>query len=116
MAFLPGIMKNVFHLSVVLWFLATTMALHSQVSERATILSGKILFEPDSIYPLKPYSIIVEKSWPITFSQFEQVRIDTTDYSFSIRMDPRELTYGNIIVNFFNDVDSTLGEAVGDLS
>ena len=87
-------MKNLSCLSVILWFLASTVTLHSQFSEKATILSGKILFEPDSIHPLKPYSIIVEKSWPITYSEFEQVRIDTTDYSFSIRMDPEGQTYG----------------------
>ncbi|MEA3480074.1 MAG: histidine kinase [Bacteroidota bacterium] len=106
-------MRNLSRLSVVMWFLATTIALHSQVSDKVTILSGKILFEPDSIYPLKPYSIIVEKSWPITFSEFEQVRIDTSDYSFSIRMDPEELTYGNIIVNFFSEIDSTAKERNG---
>jgi len=106
-------MKNVFRLSVILWFFATTITLHSQVSDNATILSGQILFEPDSIYPLKPYSIILEKSWPITFSEFEQVRIDTTDYSFSIRMDPEELTYGNLIVNFFSEIDSTAKERNG---
>jgi hypothetical protein len=80
-------MKNLSRVSGLLCLLASTIALHSQISDTATILSGKILFEPDSIYPLKPYSIIVEKSWPITFSEFEQVRIDTTDYRFSIRMD-----------------------------
>ena len=51
--------------------------------------------------------------WPITFSQFEQVRIDTTDYSFSIRMDLEELTYGSIIINFFKDIDSTALERQG---
>jgi hypothetical protein len=50
---------------------------------------------------LKPYSIIIQKSWPITFSEFEQQRIDSTDNSFIIKMDLDQLTYGNIIINFF---------------
>ncbi len=106
-------MKTINRLSGVLFLLVITITLSAQSGTESAILCGKVLFEPDSIYPLKPYSIIVEKDWPITFSQFEQQRIDTTDYSFSIRMEPEELTYGNIIINFFSDVDTISKEERG---
>ncbi len=106
-------MKPINRLSGVLFLLVITITLSAQSGTESAILCGKVLFEPDSIYPLKPYSIIVEKDWPITFSQFEQQRIDTTDYSFSIRMEPEELTYGNIIINFFSDVDTISKEERG---
>ncbi len=106
-------MKPINRLSGVLFLLVITITLSAQSGTESAILCGKVLFEPDSIYPLKPYSIIVEKDWPITFSQFEQQRIDTTDYSFSIRMEPEELTYGSIIINFFSDVDTISKEERG---
>ena len=60
----------------------------------------------DSVFPLRPYSIILQKEWPITYQEFEQQEIDTFDYSFKIRIDLNQITYGNLIVNFFPDIDS----------
>jgi len=95
-----------------IWLLLLLMAtsLYSQSKEGSAIISGKILFDQDSIYPLKPYSLIFIKEWPISYKQFEQTKIDTTDYSFKFTMDLEQLTYGNIIVAFDRDIDSTSWE------
>jgi len=82
----------------------------SQSNNHSAVISGKILFEKDSVYPLRPYSIILQKEWPITYQEFEQQEIDTVDYSFNIPIDLHQITYGNIIVNFFKDIDSTAFE------
>lgn len=82
----------------------------SQNNNHSAVISGKILFEKDSVYPLRPYSIILQKEWPITYQEFEQQEIDTVDYSFKIPIDLHQITYGNIIVNFFKDIDSTAFE------
>jgi len=79
----------------------------SQNNNLSAVIYGRILFEKDSVYPLRPYSIILQKEWPITYQEFEQQEIDTVDYSFKIRIDLNQITYGNIIVNFFQDIDST---------
>jgi hypothetical protein len=79
----------------------------SQNNNHSAVISGKILFEKDSVYPLRPYSIILQKEWPITYQEYEQQEIDTIDYSFNIPIDLHQITYGNIIVNFFQDIDST---------
>ena len=79
----------------------------SQNNNHSAVIYGRILFETDSVYPLRPCSIILHKEWPITFQEFEQQEIDTSDYSFKIRMDLNQLTYGNVIINFFPDIDST---------
>lgn len=97
----------------ILLFLGINFALSAQPGDGSAILSGKVLFDADSIYPLKPYSVIVQKDWPLTFSQFEQQRIDSTDYSFEIEMEPEQLTYGSIIINFYRDIDSTAMERQG---
>jgi two-component sensor histidine kinase len=79
----------------------------SQSNNHSAVISGKILFEKDSVYPLRPYSMILQKEWPITYQEFEQQEIDTSGYSFKIRIDLNQITYGYIIVNFFQDFDST---------
>lgn len=86
-------------------FLATNV--HAQENEQPAIVCGKIRFAPDSIHPLQPYSVILIKEWPVTFQRYEQTLIDTTDFSFRISVDARELTYGNMMVNFFREIDST---------
>ncbi len=88
----------------------STINVFSQNKEASAVISGKILFEKDSVYPLRPYSIILQKEWPITYQEFEQQEIDTVDYSFNIPIDLHQITYGNIIVNFFKDIDSTAFE------
>ena len=100
-------MKTILRYSILFLLLILSINIFSQTNEGTATICGRILFEKDSIYPLKAYSIIIEKSWPITFKQFEQVLIDTTDYSFKMEMDLNELTYGSLIVNFFRDIDST---------
>ena len=108
-------MKPKYRVYGILLFLGINFALSAQAINGSAILSGKVLFNADSTFPLKPYSVIVQKDWPLTFSQFEQVRIDSTDYSFEIDMDPEQLTYGTIIINFFRDIDSTARERQSSL-
>jgi len=106
-------MKPHYRICGILLFLGITLALSAQPGDGSVTLSGKVLFDADSIYPLKPYSVIVQKEWPITYSQFEQQLIDSTDYSFEMEMHPEQLTYGTIIINFFRDIDSTAEERQG---
>jgi len=106
-------MKPQYRIYGILLFLGISFALSAQSKDGAAILSGKVLFNADSIYPLKPRSVILQKDWPITFSQFEEVKFDTTDFSFEIEMDPEQLTYGNIIINFYKDIDSSALERQG---
>jgi len=103
-------MKTTIRLSILLFLLLITVSLFSQSKEGSAIISGKILFEEDSIYPLKPYSFIFIKEWPISFQRFEQAIIDTTDYSFKFTMALEQLTNGNVIVGFLPDTDSTSWE------
>ena len=100
-------MKTTIRLFIQLLLLLLTVSLFSQSKEGSAIICGKILFEQDSIYPLKPYSLIINKEWPISYKQFEQTKIDTTDYNFKFTMNLDQLTYGNIIVSFHKDIDST---------
>ena len=114
-------MKTTFRLSTLLLLLFMAVSLFSQSKEGSALISGKILFEEDSIYPLKPYSLIFIKEWPISFQRFEQAIIDTTDYSFKFTMDLEQFTYGNIIVGFFPDTDSisweqNRGRVISELS
>jgi len=97
----------------ILLSLGINFALSAQPGDGSAILSGKVLFDADSIYPLKPRSVIVQKDWPITYSQFEEAKFDTTDFSFEIEMHPEQLTYGTIIINFFSDIDSSALERQG---
>ena len=106
-------MKPHYRVCGILLFLGFTFALSAQSGKGSVFLSGKVIFDADSIYPLKPYSVIVQKDWPITYSQYEQQRIDSTDFSFEIEMHPEQLTYGTIIINFFRDIDSTAQERRG---
>jgi signal transduction histidine kinase len=100
-------MKPQYRVFGILLFLGIFVALSAQPGDGSAFLSGKVIFDPDSIYPLKPYSVILQKDWPITYSQFEQQPIDSNDYSFHIQMDLDQLTYGSIIINFYRDIDST---------
>lgn len=84
-----------------------TIEAKSQEINQTAIISGKIIVNEDSIYPLMPYSIIVKKDWPITFTEFKQQRIDTLDFSFTLRMDLDELTSGFITINFSPDLDTS---------
>jgi len=93
--------------------LLLSINLFSQARETSAIICGKISIEKDSISPQRPYSIILHKSWPITFQEFEQELIDTTDNSFRIKMDLDQLTYGDIIINFFPDIDTMAKERNG---
>ncbi|MGW8316281.1 MAG: histidine kinase [Bacteroidales bacterium] len=79
----------------------------SQSKKLSAVICGRIIVNEDSISPLKPLSVILQKEWPITSKEFEQQGIDTDDYHFKIRMDLDQITYGRIIVNFFRDIDST---------
>ncbi|RLD53753.1 MAG: hypothetical protein DRI97_12875, partial [Bacteroidetes bacterium] len=97
----------------ILLSLGINFALSAQPGDGSAILSGKVLFDAHSIYPLKPRSVIVQKDWPITYSQFEEAKFDTTDFSFEIEMHPEQLTYGTIIINFFSDIDSSALERQG---
>ena len=106
-------MKPNYRVYGILLFLGINFALSAQANNGSAILSGKVYYNADSIYPLKPYSVIVQKDWPITFSQFEEAKFDTTDFSFEIEMDPEQLTYGSIIINFYRDIDSTAMERQG---
>ncbi len=106
-------MKPQYRIYGILLFLGISFALSAQFKDGSAFLSGKVLFATDSIYPLKPRSVIIQKVWPITFSQFEEVKFDTTDFSFEIKMNPEQLTYGSIIINFFKDIDSTALERQG---
>jgi len=106
-------MKPQYRIYGILLFLGISFALSAQSKDGSAFLSGKVLFAADSIYPLKPRSVIVQKDWPITFSQFEEVKFDTTDFCFEIEMDPEQLTYGTIIINFYKDIDSTAQERQG---
>jgi two-component sensor histidine kinase len=106
-------MKTIFRFYGILLLVILPFSVFSQTNEGTATICGQILFEKDSVYPLKPYSIIIQKSWPITFSEFEQQRIDSTDNSFIIKMDLDQLTYGNIIINFFPDFDTTARERNG---
>jgi hypothetical protein len=90
---------------LILLLFATNVS--SQNIHGSAVLCGRIIFDQDSFYPYKPYSIILQKDWPITFQQFEQQEIDSTNYSFKIKIDLNQITYGNIIVNFFQEIDST---------
>ena len=78
----------------------------SQNNNYSSVISGKILFEKDSVYPLRPYSIILQKEWPITYKKYEHIEIDTINNRFKARVDLNQITYGNINVNFFQDIDS----------
>ena len=100
----------------ILLLLGISFALSAQQNEGSAFLSGKVIFAKDSIYPLIPRSVILQKEWPITYSQFEEQPIDSTDYTFEIRMDPEQLTYGHIIINFYSDIDSTALERQGHWS
>lgn len=100
-------MKSIFRLSGLLLLLFTTTGLFSQDKAHSAILTGRVIFEKDSVYPLKPYSIILQKRWPITFNQYEQERIDPTNFCFQIKMDLDQLTYGTIRINFFPEIDTT---------
>lgn len=97
----------------ILLLLGISFTLIAQPGDASAILRGKVIFDPDSIYPLKPRSVILQKDWPITYSQFEEQPVDSTDYSFEIKMDPEQLTYGTIIINFYKDIDSTALERQG---
>ncbi len=97
----------------VILLLLLSINLFSQARETSAIICGRISIEKDSIYPLRPFSIILQKTWPITFQEFEQELIDTTDNSFKIRMDLDQQTYGDIIVNFFPDIDTMARERNG---
>jgi signal transduction histidine kinase len=107
------LMKTAKPLCSLILLLLLSINLFSQSGETSALICGRISIEKDSISPLRPYSIILQKSWPVTFREFEQVLIDTTDNSFRIEMDLDQLTYGNIIVNFFPDVDTTYKERHG---
>lgn len=106
-------MKTALRSTALFLLLLLGVPLFSQSGENSAIICGRIVIETDSIYPLKPYSIILQKSWPITFKEFEQARIDTTDFSFKISMDLDQLTYGSILVNIFPDIDTTARERDG---
>ena len=100
-------MKSKFRLSLMSLLLLMALSLFSQDKAQSAILSGRVIFAKDSVYPLKPYSIIFQKRWPITFSQFEQGSIDSTDFCFQIKLDLDQLTYGTVRINFFPEIDTT---------
>ncbi|MFC2089767.1 histidine kinase [Bacteroidota bacterium] len=79
----------------------------SQNNSQSAVICGKIIFEKESLFSLKPYSIILQKEWPITFKKYEQIEIDTNDFRFKVRFDLNQITYGNIFINFFQDIDSS---------
>ncbi len=100
-------MNTLFRSSAFLLLLATTASLFSQGKEAVAHISGKILFGQDTSILIRPYSVIIQKTWPITFKQFEQQKIDTSDYSFNLSMDLDQLTHGALRVSIFRDIDST---------
>jgi signal transduction histidine kinase len=106
-------MKPKYRVYGILLLLGINLVLFAQSREGSAYLSGNVIFDPDSIYPLKPRSVILQKDWPITYSQFEEQPVDSTDYSFEIEMDLEQLTYGTIIINFYKDIDSTALERQG---
>lgn len=100
-------MNTLFRASALLLLLAMTASLFSQNKEATATISGKILFGQDTSISIRPYSVIIQKTWPITFKQFEQQKIDTTDYSFNLSMDLDQLTHGSLNVSIFKDIDSS---------
>ncbi len=99
--------------TISLLLIILTLNANSQENDRSAIIYGSIVVNKDSIYPLKPYSIIVQKDRPITFRQYEQQRIDTTDFSFKIQMELDQLTYGFIMINFSPNLDTSAMSTTG---
>lgn len=106
-------MRALIHFAVILHLGMMTLPLFSQNNTGSAVINGKILFEQDSIQPLKPYSVVIRKDWPITLKHYEQIQVDTTDFTFQIHMNLDQLTYGSLMVNFFKDIDSTVIENGG---
>jgi Histidine kinase len=100
-------MNTLFRFSALLFLLAMTASLFSQNKEATATISGKILFGQDTSISIRPYSVIIQKTWPITFKQFEQQKIDAADYSFNLSMDVDQLTHGSLSVSIFKDIDSS---------
>ena len=100
--------------AVFLFLLLTSSIALAQKADQSAIISGRIIVNKDSIHPLLPRMLILHKEWPITFNEFEQAVIDTTDFSFLIRMDLDQLSYGSMVVNFHEEIDTTAKERTGN--
>jgi two-component sensor histidine kinase len=103
-------MKTNLRLLIKLLLLLIAVNGFSQNNRKSAVICGRIIFDKDSVFPLKPNSIILQKEWPITYKKYEQIEIDTINYRFKTRLDLNQITYGNININFFQDIDSTAME------
>ena len=106
-------MKAILKLAFLPLLLLNVVEAYTQDNDGSAIIYGRVIVNKDSIHPLLPETVIVEKEWPITFNQFELASIDSTNFSFKIWMDLGQLTYGNLIINFHSEIDTTTKESTG---
>jgi len=97
-------------LSAVFLVLLIAVNINSQSNSNYAEITGRIIFEKDSIRPLQPYSLIFQKEWPVTYKKYEQIEVDSTNYHFKERIELNQITCGSIIVNFFENLDSSAME------
>ncbi len=98
--------RSTLHGILIILFVLIVQPGFSQQNPGSAIISGKVLIENDRIAPNKPCSVILRKDWPVTAKEFEWQKLDTTDFSFRIRVDLESLTTGKLIVNFFPGLDT----------
>jgi len=106
-------MKALLKLALIQALILLASFTFAQESSRQAIIHGRVIVNKDSIHPLLPESVIMQKEWPLTFKEFELASIDSSDFSFKIRMDLDQLTYGNLIINFHPEIDTTTKDRTG---